>query len=127
MLASLSSAFSSLALLLAVIGVYGVLSFAVNQRTQEIGVRMALGASRASALWLIVRDAFTLIAAGLLIALASVWGLRRFIEAELFGVTVLHVSTMAIAAAVLAGVGLGAALLPAWRAATLNPTEALRT
>jgi ABC-type antimicrobial peptide transport system permease subunit len=99
----------------------------VTQRTQEIGVRMALGASRASALWLIVRDAFTLIAAGLLVALPSVWGLRRFVEPELFGVTVLHVPTMAVAAAVLAGVGLGAALLPAWRAATLNPTEALRT
>jgi predicted permease len=126
MLASLSSAFGTLALLLAVIGLYGVMSFVVTQRTQEIGVRMALGASRASALWLVIRDAFFMIASGLLIALPSVWGLRRFVEAELFGVTALHLPTIVVAAAVLATAGLSAALLPAWRAATLNPTDALR-
>jgi predicted permease len=126
MLASLSSAFGTLALLLAVIGLYGVMSFVVTQRTPEIGVRMALGASRASALWLIIRDAFVMIAAGLVIALPSVWGLKRFVEAELFGVTALHLPTIAAAAIVLAIVGLSAALLPAWRAATVNPTDALR-
>jgi predicted permease len=126
MLASLSTAFGTLALLLAVIGLYGVMSFVVTQRTQEIGVRMALGATRASALWLVVRDAFIMIGAGLLIALPSVFGLRRFIETELFGVTALHLPTIAVAAVVLALVGLSAAMLPAWRAATMNPTDALR-
>jgi ABC-type antimicrobial peptide transport system permease subunit len=126
MLASLSSAFGTLALLLAVIGLYGVMSFVVTQRTQEIGVRMALGASRASAVWLIVRDASLMIGAGLLIGLPAVWGLRRFVEAELFGVTALHLPTIVVAAVVLAVVGLSAALLPAWRAATVNPTDALR-
>ena len=126
MLASLSSAFGTLALLLAVIGLYGVMAFVVAQRTQEIGLRMALGASRAAAVWLILRDAAVMIAGGIAIALPSAWALRRVVEAELFGVSSLHVPTLVVAAAVLAVVGFSAALLPAWRAATVNPTEALR-
>jgi ABC-type antimicrobial peptide transport system permease subunit len=126
MLASLSSAFGTLALLLAVIGLYGVMAFVVTQRTQEIGLRMALGASRSAALWLIMRDAAAMIAGGALIALPSVWALRRFVEAELFGVSALHLPTIAIAGVVLAAVGLSAAMLPAWRAASVNPTDALR-
>jgi predicted permease len=126
MLASLSSTFGTLALLLAVIGLYGVMAFVVTQRTQEIGLRMALGASRTAAVWLILRDAAVMIAGGVLIALPSAWALRRFVEAELFGVTSLHLPTIAVAGAVLTLVGFSAALLPAWRAATVNPTEALR-
>ena len=126
MLASLSSAFGTLALLLAVIGLYGVMAFVVTQRTQEIAVRMALGATRPAALWLIMRDAAVMIGAGTLIALPSAWALRRFVEAELFGVSSVHVPTIAVAGLVLACVGFGAALVPAWRAATVNPTDALR-
>ena len=70
--------------------------------------------------------ASVMIGAGLLIALPTVWALRRFVEAELFGVSALHVPTIAIAGAILAAVGLGAAMLPAWRAASVNPTDALR-
>jgi ABC-type lipoprotein release transport system permease subunit len=62
----------------------------------------------------------------MLIALPAVWALRRFVEAELFGVSTLHAPTLAIAGVVLAAVGLGAAMLPAWRAAPVNPTDALR-
>jgi len=126
MLASLSSAFGTLALLLAVIGLYGVMAFVVTQRTQEIGLRMALGASRSAAVWLILRDAAAMIAGGTLIALPAAWALRRFVESELFGVSVLHAPTIAVAAAVLALAGFSAALRPAWRAATVNPTDALR-
>jgi predicted permease len=126
MLAALSSAFGTLALLLAVIGLYGVMAFVVTQRTQEIGLRMALGASRSAAVWLILRDAAMMVAAGILIALPAVWALRRLVEAELFGVSALHPPTIAIAGAVLATVCLGAAMLPAWRAASVNPTDALR-
>lgn len=126
MLASLSSAFGTLALLLAVIGLYGVMAFVVTQRTQEIGLRMALGASRSAAVWLIMRDAAMMIAGGALIAMPSVWALRRFVEAELFGVSALHPPTIAIAGVMLAAVGLSAAMLPAWRAASVNPTDALR-
>jgi predicted permease len=126
LLASLSSAFGVLALLLAVIGLYGVMSFVVIQRTQEIGVRMALGATRATALWLIFADASMMITAGMVLALPAVWAVRRLVESQLFGVSVLHLPTLAGAAAVLIGVGLAAALLPAWRAASVNPTDALR-
>jgi putative ABC transport system permease protein len=126
MLATLSTAFGALALLLAVIGLYGVMSFVVTQRTQEIGVRMALGATRANALWLIIRDASWMIAAGTLVAVPAVWGARRFVESQLFGVEPLHPPTIAIAAVVLIAVGLAAAMLPAWRAASVNPTDALR-
>ena len=126
MLASLSSAFGTFALLLAVIGLYGVMAFVVTQRTQEIALRMALGATRPAALWLIMRDAAVMIAGGTLIALPAVWALRRFVEAELFGVSSLHLPTIVVAGAVLALVGFSAALLPAWRAATVNPTDALR-
>ena len=126
MLASLSSAFGTLALLLAVIGLYGVMAFVVTQRTQEIGLRMALGASRSAAVWLIMRDAAVMIAGGALIALPAAWALRRFVEAELFGVSAWHLPTIAIAGVVLTVVGLSAAMLPAWRAASVNPTDALR-
>lgn len=73
-----------------------------------------------------MRDAAVMIAGGTLIALPAVWALRRFVEAQLFGVTSLHPPTIAAAGAVLAVAGFSAALLPAWRAATLNPTDALR-
>jgi predicted permease len=126
MLAALSSAYGVLALLLAIIGLYGVMSFVVTERTQEIGVRMALGASRASAVWLIVRDAAVMIGAGTLVALPAVFALRRLVEAQLFGVNALHAPTIALAGVVLVAVGLGAAMLPAWRAATVSPIEALR-
>jgi putative ABC transport system permease protein len=126
MLASLSSAFGVLALLLAVIGLYGVMSFVVTQRTQEIGVRMALGASRASALWLIIRDAGSMVAAGMLVAAPATLALKRLVEAQLFGVNALHAPTIVFAALVLVAASMGAAMLPAWRAATVNPTDALR-
>lgn len=126
MLATLSSAFGAVALLLAVVGLYGVMSFIVTQRTQEIGVRLALGATRASAVWFIVRDALIMIGAGTAIALPSAWALRRLVEAELFGVGALDGPTIALASGLLALVALGAAMLPAWRAASINPTDALR-
>ncbi len=87
---------------------------------------MALGASRAAALWLIVRDAAIMIGVGTFLALPAVFALERFVEAQLFGVSGLHVPTIALAGLVLIAVSLSAAMPPAWRAATVNPAEALR-
>ena len=125
MMAALLSGFGVLALLLSVIGLYGVMSFVVTQRTREIGIRLALGATRSVAVWLVGRDALVMIACGTAIALAASWGLGRFIAAQLFGVAPLHAPTMALAALLLAVVALGAAVFPAWRASSVSPTEAL--
>jgi predicted permease len=126
MLATLSSGFGAIALLLAVVGLYGVMSFVVTRRTQEIGVRLALGATRSAALWLIIRDALIMIGAGTMIALPAAWALRRFVESQLFGVHAFDGPTIALAICLLALVALGAAMLPASRAASISPTEALR-
>jgi ABC-type antimicrobial peptide transport system permease subunit len=115
-----------IALLLSVVGLYGLLSFVVTRRTQEIGVRLALGATRPNAVWLIVRDAVIMIGAGTIMALPCVWALSRLVEAELFGVSAVDGATIALASSLLALVALGAAMLPAWRAASVSPTEALR-
>jgi putative ABC transport system permease protein len=126
MLASLSTGFALMALLLSAVGLYGVMSFVVTQRTQEIGVRLALGATRPAVVWLVIRDALIMVGTGTAIALPSAWALRRLVEAELFGVRPFDVPTVALAMAVLATVALGGAMLPAWRAASLSPTDALR-
>jgi len=126
MLATLLGGFGSIALLLSVVGLYGVMSFVVTQRTQEIGVRMALGATRSAVVWLIVRDALVVIVVGIAIALPSAWVLRRLVEAQIFGVRAVDGPTIAGASCVLAFVALGAAMLPAWPAASIRPSDALR-
>jgi predicted permease len=126
MLATLSGGFGMLALLLSLVGLYGVMSFVVTQRTREIGVRLALGATRASALWLVLRDALMMIIAGTAIALPCVWALGRLVESQLFAVKPTDPSAIAAATLLLAAAALGAALIPAYRAAALNPTDALR-
>jgi predicted permease len=126
MLATLSGGFAGVALLLSVVGLYGVMAFVVTRRTQEIGVRMALGATRAQAVWLVVADVIAMIVAGLAIALPCVWGVGRLVEAQLFGVRAIDAPTIAGASLLLALVALAAAMLPAWRAASVSPTEALR-
>jgi predicted permease len=126
MLAAVSGGFGTLALLLSLVGVYGVMSFVVTHRTREIGVRIALGASRSSALWLVLRDAIVMIAAGTAIALPCVWALGRLVESQLFGVRPTDPTTVTAATLVLVLTGFGAALVPAYRAAGIDPTEALR-
>jgi predicted permease len=126
MLATLSSGFGIVALLLSVVGLYGVMSFVCTRRTQEIGVRLALGATRANAVWMIVRDALIMIAAGIGIALPAVWALKRLVQAELFGVGAFDALTVALASCLLGLVAIGAAMIPAWRAASVSPTAALR-
>jgi ABC-type antimicrobial peptide transport system permease subunit len=126
MLAVLSGGFGTLALLLSLVGLYGVMSFVVTQRTREIGIRLALGATRGSAVWLVLRDALAMILSGTAIALVCVRGLGQLVESQLFGVKATDPFTIASATILLASAALGAALIPAYRAATVNPTEALR-
>ncbi len=126
MLATLSASFGALALVLSLIGLYGVMSFVVTQRTREIGIRMALGARARSAVWLVLRDALEMIVAGTAIALPCVVMLGRLVESQLFGVTATDPITMTATPLVLAAAALIAALVPAYVASTVNPTDALR-
>lgn len=126
MLATLSGGFGALALLLSLVGLCGVMSFVVSQRTREIGIRIALGARGSAAVWLVLRDAAAMIAAGTAIALPCVWVFGRLVESQLFGVTPTDPTTIAATTLLLATVALGAALVPAYGASTVNPTDALR-
>jgi predicted permease len=126
MLAAVSGAFGALALLLSLIGLYGVMSFVVTRRTREIGLRLALGATGGSTIRLILLDAITMIAAGVAIALPCVAAVGRLLESQLFGVTATDPQTVAAAALVLTAGALVAAFIPAWRASNVSPTDALR-
>jgi predicted permease len=126
MLAALSSSFGTLALLLSLVGLYGVMSFVVTQRTREIGIRLALGATRLSAIWMVLRDALVMIAGGTAIALPCVWALGRLVESQLYDVKPTDPATILAATLVLCSTALGAALIPARRASAVNPTDALR-
>jgi len=124
--ASLLAGFAGVALLLAAIGLYGVLSYGVSERRREIGVRAALGASRARLVGLIVREGLTVVLAGLVVGLAGAAALSRLMEAALFGVTPLDPLSYLVAPLVLLVVAVGACLIPARRASRVEPAEALR-
>ena len=121
----LLAAFAALAVALAAIGIYGVLSYTVALRTREIGVRMALGARRWDALRLILSEAAGLLAVGLVAGLAGAFALVRLMEKLLFEVKATDPWTFAAVAALLAGIGLFASFLPARRASAVPPTTAL--
>jgi predicted permease len=117
---------SGVALLLGAVGIYGVISYVVSQRTQEIGVRIALGAKKADVIRLVLRHGLLLTGAGLLLGLGVSVGLTRLMAALLFGVSPADPATYGAVSASLAGIALLASYLPARRAASLDPTEALR-
>src|SRR5262249_24375653 len=126
MLAALSGSFGTLALLISLIGLYGVMSFVVTQRTREIGIRLALGATRAGTAWLVLRDAVLMIAAGIAMAVPSIWALGRLVESQLYDVNPTDPATLAASICILAAGVAVAALIPARRASAVNPTDALR-
>ena len=116
-----------LALVLATVGIYGVIAYSVAQRTREVGIRMALGAARSEVLALIVRQALPLIGAGLAIGLAASLVLTRYLATLLFEVAPTDPATSAAVAVLLASVALAATAIPARRAAGLDPMAALRS
>jgi len=126
LVATLSSAFGVLATLLAVIGLYGVMAYAVARRTREIGVRMALGAVQGDVLWLVMREVLALVGAGLLIGLAGAVALSRFVASQLYGVTSNDPTTILVAVVTLSLAAIIAGYVPAWRATRVNPVVALR-
>jgi ABC-type antimicrobial peptide transport system permease subunit len=126
MAATLLAIFAAVALVLAAVGVYGVLSYSVSARTQEIGVRLAIGAQRRDVTWLVVRQVAVLIGMGLAIGVAVLVLAGRGISGLLFGVQPVDPITIAAVAIALAAVGVMAAWAPAARASRVDPIEALR-
>ena len=126
LVATMTIAFGTLATLLAVVGLYGVMSYTVARRTREIGVRVALGATSTSISWLVIREVLAIVACGVAVGLPAAWWLGRYVSAQLYGVTPGDPLAMSAAVALLLAVSLAAGLVPSTRAARLNPTDALR-
>ena len=122
----LLSIFAGVALVLAGIGIYGVMSYSVQQRTQEIGIRMALGASRGSMLKLVLAQGMKLAGIGVVLGLALAYGATRLLASLLFGVKASDPATFAAVAGILTAAALMAAYIPARRATTVDPAIALR-
>ncbi len=125
--ASLAALFGVVALLLAAVGLYGVTAYSVAQRTNEIGIRMALGADRGRVVRLVLRSAFSRVAVGLLLGLPLAVGAGRLISAQLYGVPFWDPLALAAASGSLAVCAIVAAVIPARRAASISPMNALRT
>jgi ABC-type antimicrobial peptide transport system permease subunit len=125
--AYLVGGFAALALLLGVVGLYGVIAYSVSQRTREIGVRMALGAPRGSVYRLILKEAGWLTGAGIALGLIASLGAATLMRKLLFGTAAWDAGTLASVAVVLAGAAMLASYIPAHRAAGVDPAEALRT
>jgi putative ABC transport system permease protein len=123
----LCAAFGGLALLLAALGLYGLIAWSVAQRTREIGIRMALGAERRTVLGMILLDGLRLAGAGLAIGLVGALVVSRTLQSQLYGVTSSDPLTYGGVAALIAAVAALASLLPALRAASIAPSIALRS
>ena len=125
-LLTLLGIFGAIALLLSAVGIYGVMAYSVVQRTQEIGIRIAMGAAPRAVLGLMLRRGVALTLTGLVIGLGGAYGVTRFIGSWLYGVTPTDAATFAAASATLAAVALLACLVPALRATRVDPVTALR-
>jgi len=121
----LAVAFGVLALFLSAVGIYGVLAYQVTQRSREIGVRLALGATRGGVFALILREGVAITAVGLAVGLAGVVALRQVLQAQLYGIGALDPAVLALVVLLLAAVALVACLLPAGRATRIDPNVAL--
>jgi hypothetical protein len=124
--AGLATFAAALTVLLACVGVYGLLAYAVTARTREIGVRVALGATRRTVVWMIVRDGLAIAVPGVLVGALCAWAAARLVRAQLYGIAPGDPRTLLIAAAILLTTVVASSLLPALRASRVVPLEALR-
>jgi putative ABC transport system permease protein len=122
----LMAVFAALALILAMVGIYGVISYSVTQATQEIGIRMALGAGRAHVLRIVFGYAGVLMAAGLAAGIGAALFAGRLLATQLFEIQATDPLTLAAVALMLAATGFAACMIPAWRAMRVDPLVALR-
>jgi ABC-type antimicrobial peptide transport system permease subunit len=127
LVAQLTSVFGAIALLLACLGLYGTISYGVTRRAGELGVRMALGADRSTVLWLVMREALTLVVAGAVAGLPLAFLAGRSLSSLLYNVRPLDVLSYGVAAFLLLAVAAVAAWLPARRASRIDPMTALRS
>lgn len=127
MIVNLMAGFAVVALLLAAIGIYGVLSYTMAQRTHEMGIRMALGAEAQRVVWMIVREGMALVGVAVALGTVASLGAARLLRAQLFGVGTSDPLTFIVVATLLSAVALAACYLPARRASRVDPTEAMRT
>src|SRR5204863_7429434 len=124
--AAILTTFGAIAGFIAVIGLYGVLSYVVGQRTKELGIRMALGAQQAKVLRLVLRRGAAIVAIGIAAGVLGALGLARYLEGMLYGITALDAKTYVMVAGVFAVVALFASYVPARRATRIDPLAALR-
>ena len=118
--------FATIAIILAALGVYGVMSYLVTRRTREIGIRIAMGARPAQVERLIVGESVALVAVAVLMGLGAACGLTRYLKSMVYGVTTLDGATFATMSVLLAAIAITAAFLPARRASGTDPMAALR-
>ena len=126
MIASLSTGFTILAVVLAVLGLYGVMAYMVTQRAREIGIRVALGAQFGNVVWLVMREVVVLVVAGIAVGLPLALGLARLIQSELYGLQPTDPISIVDAALLLSAVAMLAGFVPARRAASADPLNVLR-
>jgi macrolide transport system ATP-binding/permease protein len=124
--AELCTCFGALALIMACVGLYGTMAYAVSRRTSEIGIRMALGAQRRRIVWMVLRQVLILGAVGVLAGTAAVWETTAFLKSYLFGLQPNDPFTLALAVSILAASAIAAGYAPAWRASRIDPMVALR-
>jgi predicted permease len=122
----LCGGFAALALAIACVGLYGTMAYTVARRTNEIGIRMALGAARRRIVWMVLREVLALGAAGLAIGLAVAWPTSKFLDSFLFGIKHDDPGSLAVSVLVLVAVALLAGYAPAWKASRIDPMAALR-
>jgi ABC-type antimicrobial peptide transport system permease subunit len=124
--AGVSATCAALALGLAMVGLSGVIAFAVTRRTREIGVRMALGARRSSVVWLVLRGALLLVGTGVIVGAPLAFGAGHMLSTLLFGIGSMNPIVLVGAAGGLVLVGAFASAMPAWRASRVDPVTSLR-